>query len=62
MHCDIFRACASAFACSAGVGTPPLGNKCRQSLLAAWKLDELGLIPLPWITPWALGSGKLGTP
>src|SRR6202522_1842365 len=62
MHCENLSACARAVACSAGVGWPPLGNKCRQSLAAPWKVGEPASSPLAWIAPWALGSGKFGTP
>jgi hypothetical protein len=62
MHWENLRAWARAWACCAGVGWPPFGNKCRQSLLADWKLGELGLMPLPCTTPCELGSGKFGTP
>jgi hypothetical protein len=44
------------------VGWPPLGNKCRQPFAAAWKVDEPVSSPLATIPPWALGSGKFGTP
>ena len=46
MHSDILSACARAAACSAGVGWPPLGNRCRQSFMAAWNVDDPGSSPV----------------
>jgi hypothetical protein len=62
MHSENLSAWAMAWACCAGVGWPPFGMKCRQSLLAVWKLAEPGFMPEPEITPWPLGSGKFATP
>jgi hypothetical protein len=48
----------------AALGPPP-GSSFWHAFCAAWNAGEKGLMPEPWliwILPFALGSGKFGTP
>src|SRR5271155_1675695 len=62
MQVENFSACACACACWAGLGALPPPVYFWHFCDADWNCGEVGLMPLPWITPCPLGSGKFGTP